>query len=170
MKIINSMTGSLLPIFMVMLSFSCNSGSKSDSTLVGFEQFVDTAFKKTSNNEEAIKAYLVIPHTGCTGCISEAEHILKDFVTRKLPVRFVLTNIISFKELRLKLGDSIARNSNIYPDFNNIVYSKMREIKNIYPAIFYVGTNGDLARLEYMEPDNPQALKHLYDFLKVKYN
>ncbi|MCW3073506.1 MAG: hypothetical protein JWP69_575 [Flaviaesturariibacter sp.] len=139
-----------------------------NSVLNTFSNTVDTIFKKSEfENGTNVKAYVVIPNTGCSGCISSAETLLKTYITRKLPVRFLLTSINSYKVLKMKLGDSIVLNKNVYADVNNQIYKTNDSLLQYYPVIFYMDKSKRLTKYEYVEPDNPDALSHLYQHVKM---
>ena len=84
-----------------------------------------------SNYEKVI----IIPGSGCTGCISAAEsYFIKNCANEK--ILFVLTNFISEKSMYVRLGgkDNIRRH-NVVVDKNNNYYIHEFEEK-IYPFIF----------------------------------
>lgn len=147
---------------------SCNRKiEKQDNVLTSFKSMMDTCFKRPfATNNRPLKAYILIPSTGCSGCISEAENLLLTLSSKKYPIRVVLSNILSYKVLRLKLGDSIVLNKNVYVDLTNEVYNKIGGLTPVYPAIFYLNLSGEPIKYEYVEPHNPNAMKRLYDYLE----
>jgi hypothetical protein len=126
-----------------------------------FKQTVDSVFA----NGKQPAAYIVLPNSGCGGCISSAELLLKEYGQKKLPLRFILTNISSFKELRNNFGDSVVSSPAVYPDRNNIFYLKNPSFDHIYPAIVYIDKTGEPVRMEYINPGNLEAIPHLYKYL-----
>ena len=94
-------------------------------------------------------AYVIIPDAGCPGCLSAAEQIL-------------LTDILSFKEVRIKLGVDVE-------DYNNVILDKKNmaakyKVSLFYPAVLY--SRGE--RIEYISPDNPHAINNLKSYLETK--
>jgi hypothetical protein len=166
----------------VMIGSSCN-GSKARSAnenapngetvkyLAQFKPFFDTAFTKESLPvEDSVKAYIIIPGTGCPGCISTGENMLLTFLRNKYPVRFVLTGLVSYKILKLKLGDSIVTNKQVYVDRNNAMAGRVNPAKQVFPMIIYNNPAAhQLENFEYIEPDNPKALQHLFKHIAVKF-
>jgi hypothetical protein len=138
---------------------------KDHSALAVFKNVADSLFElKTPKSAEPI-AYVIIPNTGCGGCISSVELLFADFVKKKLPVRFILTNISSLKSLRQTFGDSIVLRDNVYPDKANLVYSKVPQFTEIYPIIVYVEKGGYAVKYENVSPDTPNALEHFNKYV-----
>lgn len=83
---------------------------------------------------------IIIPGSGCTGCISQAEqYFLQNKCTES--VLFVFTNYYSYKNMSLRLGgkDNLLRD-NVYMDANNAFYLKEYS-EHIYPYIIYIENN-----------------------------
>jgi hypothetical protein len=152
----------------IVLLFSCK--EKKPDMLGTLETKVVAAFSNQDSGQENIKAYVFIPNTGCSGCISSAEQLLVTMLANKYPVRFVLTHVLSLKTLRLKLGDSVAMNPKVYIDKDNSITEMMATLKQVYPMIVYVdhGADHHFIKYEYIEPDNPESAKHMYAYLSQK--
>ena len=77
----------------------------------------------------------MIPATGCTGCITKAENYFKcnQHDTTKL---FIFTNIISVKNLFLRLGGrtNVVNRKNVIIDYDNVFYFPEYE-EHIYPVL-----------------------------------
>jgi hypothetical protein len=73
---------------------------------------------------------VIIPGSGCTGCISEAESFFKE--NKNENIFFIFTDIFSIKELRLKLKDLDM--DNVFIDEKSLFYIEDEE-KNKYPVI-----------------------------------
>lgn len=92
----------------------------------------------------------IIPNTGCTGCIDEAEQFLKDNIEND-SMLFILTKINSIKTLRLKLGISLER-KNIYVDKENI-FSFAQYKESIYPTVIYL-KNSEITEIKEFNKEN----------------
>lgn len=74
---------------------------------------------------------VVIPGSGCTGCISGAERFFIENVKNRR-IKFILTYNYSKKNLALRLGKENIKQPNVLIDNDNIFYLKQYEEK-IYP-------------------------------------
>lgn len=132
-----------------------------------FTSFADSAFHQSTSDDKPA-AYMILPNTGCGGCISSAEKVFADCIKNNYPVRFILTNINSLKVLRQNLGDQVVMDKRVYKDTANILYRKIPELVNIYPVVFYLDKNGRPERFQYVNPENPQTLDSLQKFVQVR--
>lgn len=140
-----------------------------DPMLISMEKCFDTLFADNKVfSRDSVMAYVILPGTGCPGCISNAETLLSSYIKNKYPVRFVLTNVISRKILKMKLGDSIALSPNVYIDERKLVLKQIPMAKQPYPMIIYVNDKHHLFKYEFSEPENPESVKHLYEYLAIK--
>lgn len=77
---------------------------------------------------------VIIPESGCGGCISEAESFyIENSENNK--IYFIFTQISSVKSLKLRIGQENINKKNTYIDKENTFLSTNRET-NIYPLIF----------------------------------
>lgn len=85
--------------------------------------------------ENKYQQVILIPATGCTGCITKAEKYFKcnQHDTTKL---FIFTNIISVKNLFLRLGGrtNVVNRKNVIIDYDNVFYFPEYE-EHIYPVL-----------------------------------
>lgn len=87
-------------------------------------------------DDSDVVAYVIIPNTGCSGCITSAETFLKNTVSKSDKLRFILTNIASVKMLKLKIGNKIVDHPNVYIDKENMFYKG--SFNSIYPTILFI--------------------------------
>jgi len=114
--------------------------------------FHDALFKLSkAENPRKYVAYMVIPNTGCPGCINQAENLLKEQINTSDKIRFILTNIESLKMIKLKLGIDVKKNSRILLDTNNIFYKDT--FRSIYPKIYFVNEKGEIDRTSEISPE-----------------
>ena len=89
--------------------------------------FYNQALQKSTFNLDSTEIIILVPGSGCSGCITKAEHFMK----------FILTNIQSYKILRLKLGEEAFHSPLLYLDKNNVWYNTKNE-NNIYPQVLFI--------------------------------
>lgn len=82
---------------------------------------------------------VLIPGSGCTGCISSAERYFIENVNNA-KIKFIFTMITSRKELELRLGKENSLKENVYFDISNQFYLSGYEEK-IYPYIMTLSNN-----------------------------
>lgn len=81
---------------------------------------------------------VIIPGSGCSGCISEAEaFFLENYENDK--IFFIFTKINSLKILRLRIGDLLDR-INVLIDLNDIFFIK-NSTSSLYPVILNIQNN-----------------------------
>lgn len=99
-----------------------------------FEQALKRSFESYLDTVQANYDYiLLIPNSGCTGCISEAEHFFKGH-SRQENILFVFTHVISSKDLRIRAGRENLAKKNVLIDKENRFYFKEFE-DSIYPVV-----------------------------------
>ncbi|WP_026712492.1 hypothetical protein [Flavobacterium daejeonense] len=100
---------------------------------------------------------VIIPGTGCSGCISESEiFLINNYMNKQ--ILFILTNTKSIKSLNNKIGKNVKKLSNIYIDYDN-VFSHYEN--PIYPVV--VTNDCDKKKVNnvsFQSPDN-NAFKNL---------
>lgn len=91
---------------------------------------------------------VLIPNSGCTGCISQAEDYFAKMHSDERTL-FIFTNIFSKKNLAIRIGKELLEQTNVWCDFDNSVYfSDYKEC--IYPCVIYLseGTCGRFANMD----------------------
>ena len=143
-------------LFLISLTFLFENCSQNadHQNLINLVENLDPNYNKSM-------AYVIIPDAGCPGCLSAAEQILIDNIGSD-KIRFLLTDILSFKEVRIKLGVDVE-------DYNNVILDKKNmaakyKVSLFYPAVLY--SRGE--RIEYISPDNPHAINNLKSYLETK--
>jgi hypothetical protein len=153
------MERTLFVIFLLSSLFSCTTKSDTKDKVDQLSIFNNTVDSLFNNSVEKPLAYIVLPNAGCSGCISSAEKLLFEYVTDTIPVKFILTNINSYKALRNTFGDSILLNPLVYADKTNLFHNIFTELQKIYPIIFYTDEARNAKYFEYVNPDNPDAIE-----------
>lgn len=96
-----------------------------------FEAFI-------AGKENAYVQYLIIPGSGCEGCISNAEqYVIDNAKNQTEAMLFIFTNIASKKILKLSLGQDIISLPNIMLDSLSTLH-----FRSIYPIIVEKSPNG----------------------------
>lgn len=101
--------------------------------LGGYQGFLYDAVVSSDIDLSKFDSIVVIPGSGCPGCISEAEKYCRQSLDRNDNVLFIFTNIVSIKGLRHKFsGLDIFNSEKVIVDTNNVYYSDECQ-GNIYP-------------------------------------
>ncbi|HTO14529.1 MAG TPA: hypothetical protein VLZ83_02110 [Edaphocola sp.] len=115
----------IIVLFLILLS-SCSTENKKN------EEYLSkriTAIMPTLN--KCYSHIIIIPGSGCSGCITVAEDFLKD--NYKNPeCLFILTSINSLKIINHKIGINVSQLPNVILDYDN-VYSRYN--MPIYPIV-----------------------------------
>lgn len=107
-----------------------------------FEQLIST-------KPDHYKNYVIIPGSGCQGCISQAEQFVIDNALRYKEERIhIFTNMVSKKLLKLRLGPEVANLPNIIYDSLDLLH-----YRSIYPMFVEKGPEGDLTTSELRRND-----------------
>lgn len=150
----------------LFLLFACNNKNKNteetNTHYPIFKKTVDSLFGEATPSP---LVYVILPNTGCGGCISSAEQLLVEYVKNATPVKFILTNITSYKVAKATLGESIITSPLVYADKTNILYNKLPDLHQIYPIIFYINNKENPSHFEYVNPDNPDAIPNLRKYI-----
>ncbi|MFY0593331.1 hypothetical protein [Roseivirga sp.] len=107
---------------------------------------------------------VVIPRTGCSGCIGTADHFYKEANYDPTKVQFIFTRIPSVKTLKIRLGKDISEKDYVYIDQEG-TFSKGK-LDSIYPLIIQL-SNGEVLDIEFLSPDNKQVIIDLRDRFSV---
>ncbi|MDQ6527673.1 hypothetical protein [Flavobacterium sp. LHD-85] len=126
---------------------SCNDKKKDQE----FDYMSESIEKLVVPMKKCYKNIIVLPGSGCDGCISEGETFLAENYKND-EYLFVLTNINSLKIISHKIGIDVTKYSNIYIDDNN-VFSKKNNL--IYPLVaFYSCDSTKVSYIKIQKPGN----------------
>lgn len=99
-----------------------------------FEQAVKRSFDNYLDSTTVNCQYIMlIPNSGCTGCISDAEYFFKEY-NDKNEILFIFTHVISNKDLRIRLGKENVQQENVLIDKNDDFYFEKYQ-ESIYPIV-----------------------------------
>lgn len=82
------------------------------------------------------KYVVLIPNSGCTGCITTAENFFLENNKNK-EIKFIFTYILSKKNLQLRLSSENLSRNNILLDISNKFYLPQYK-ESIYPIVFFI--------------------------------
>lgn len=118
--------------------------------------------KLTDFDDKKHKAILVMPSSGCSGCISAVEEFVRD---NKFPsLLLILTNSSSRKDAVHRL-DLVNPLCDYYWDSDKAFYDPNDE-NAIYPKVIYWNdADESQVKIDLVSPDNPNAISDLRDFL-----
>lgn len=101
--------------------------------LGGYQKFLYDVVGSSEIDLSNFDSIVVIPGSGCPGCISEAEKYCRQSLDRQDKVLFIFTNIVSVKGLHNKFsGLDIFHMEKVLIDTNNVYYNAECQ-GNIYP-------------------------------------
>ena len=146
-------------LFSILFLISCKKTSK--VSIENFEKWINE-----NNISKNYRAIIIIPNSGCEGCISNAERFVIDNFEKSDDVKYVFTEINSVKILKLKLG-KISTNSNVIIDENNSLNYASNAKNAFYPSILFIKDN-KISDVRYISPKEPNSLSELEKYLATK--
>ncbi len=120
------MTKTIICILGFLLLVGCQSQSFEQAVKNSFDNYLDTTVVD-------YKYVMLIPNSGCTGCISDAEYFFKEY-NDKSEILFIFTHIISKKDLRIRVGKENLQRKNVLIDIENRFYFEQFQ-ESIYPIV-----------------------------------
>jgi|GEM_PF-1793843 len=140
--------------------------SDEEQVLSDFQQLVDSIFA----DKQQIKplGYIILPNSGCGGCISSAEQLFVKYGRESEEIKFIFTNINSVKNLRLTFGDTIISGRNVFLDKNNLFYSRLPKLVRVYPVLFYHSPQSGNLMYKYVSPENSNSIANFERYLAQK--
>lgn len=129
-------------IFIITITISCNEYNYQSE----ISKRLYAHFKNDLKNYDMI---VILPGSGCTGCITNAEDFFIKNVQNNDKIKFILTYNNSIKNLTLKLGKENIYLPNTFIDKNNSFYLSAFE-ERMYPmaAILDNGKVTKIIRLD----------------------
>ena len=120
------MNKTIICILGFLLLVGCQSQSFEQAVKNSFDNYLDTTVVD-------YKYVMLIPNSGCTGCISDAEYFFKEY-NDKSEILFIFTHIISKKDLRIRVEKEILQRKNVLIDIENRFYFEQFQ-ESIYPIV-----------------------------------
>lgn len=117
---------------------------------------------KEHNFQDAM-ALLIVPRSGCDGCITNSERFILDNLNNLPKLHVVFTATSSQKALRLKMGDSIYNHDQVFVDLSNSFYTPA--LMSVYPMVAYL-EEGRVISINYVSPDSPESLNTLLNYFQ----
>lgn len=120
------MNKTIICILGFLLLVGCQSQSFEQAVKNSFDNYLDTTVVD-------YKYVMLIPNSGCTGCISDAEYFFKEYKDNS-EILFIFTHIISKKDLRIRVGKENLQRKNVLIDIENRFYFGQFQ-ESIYPIV-----------------------------------
>lgn len=150
----------LLALLILLLLIGCN---KHKEVLIGKVQEVilskPAAFGDLVRTKEVL---VIIPRTGCSGCIGLADSYFKEETYDSSRVQFVFTKITSLKTLKIRIGKEKTEQSHVYVDTENSFSAG--KLGSMYPMIAFI-EKGKIVELEFLSPDKKHLINRLRGLL-----
>jgi len=106
---------------------------------------------------QSYEKVLVIPGSGCTGCISDAEKfVIRGMNNLQNQYLIIFTNINSLKLLKLRLGKKVHNQDNIIFDSKNLLH-----FRSIYPILIKVS---HIDQFEIIELDPKKMVQQINEY------
>lgn len=118
--------------FLSML-FLCLISCSSRRYEIVLSEMIESDFSSKLSTYEYV---VVSPRSGCTGCIQESEYLFGNRVNKN-DIFFIFTEIVSMKEMRLRLGKEKVNKPNVYLDTDN-KYCLSSYKESAYPIAFKI--------------------------------
>lgn len=121
----------LVPFYMILfiatnILVSC--GNPEDNAVPFNQEHFEQIISNYNNN---YSKFLIIPGSGCPGCISNAEQlVINHNKENRKEVFFIFTNIESVKLLKLNLGKDVTARPNVFLDISDTLH-----FRSIYPTL-----------------------------------
>ena len=125
------MKNNSLLVLTVLLAFY-STGCKQDY----FSAMADKIAQETGHELDKYDNVVIIPGSGCSGCITDAETFFNNNVHNER-MKFILTFVSSRKEMAIRLGKENIGRENVFIDNENVFYLLNYHDK-IYPVIALV--------------------------------
>lgn len=117
-------------VVLLVLSTSCTSSGED----IKKQHITNRIVKLLTSLEECYDYIVILPGSGCSGCITVAEEFFKENC-KSSNYYFILTNIRSLKVLKHKIGLDATKLSNVLIDHENI-FSQYDD--PIYPVVISI--------------------------------
>jgi hypothetical protein len=128
----------ILIICVSLISCFGKNTNSNDTEMDSINKQFHAALKKINpeENPTQYKAYVIIPNSGCSGCINDAEEMLKSSIKKSNDIKYVLTNIESLKMISNKMGFDVTKNKMIIIDKQNLFNAG--PLISIYPKTLMI--------------------------------
>lgn len=136
MKIIKFLSVALLS----MICVCCNNKNYSSE--------ISKAIKNNLNDLKLYDMIVVLPGSGCTGCINGAERFFLENVGNE-KIKFILTYNTSKKNLFLRLGKDNVTQQNVFIDDKDIFYLNGCQ-ERIYPMAIIL-EDGEIVKVDMLD-------------------
>ncbi len=109
-------------------------------------------------SQNAKQVMIVIPRTGCSGCIGMADFYYKEASYDTSKIQFIFTKVSSVKTLKIRLGEGIIKKDFVHIDTEGIFSSQ--KLSSIYPMVVFL-ENSEIKDIEFLSPDKKNLINEL---------
>ena len=138
---------------MPLAIISCNRRQQENEVHSKIENIINSNIPRLLDAEKI----LLIPNSGCTGCISYAESFVLENLDKMVNTKIVFTAISSRKVLKSRIGE-LFNDESIIIDSTNILFKE--DLISIYPTLISL-VNKEIIKIEYQSPKNPDLLSSM---------
>lgn len=158
MKVLSSNKSLSLLVSLIMLTciLSCQQPSKAIQQQL--EEALLSEPSALGSSQNAKQVMMVIPRTGCSGCIGMADFYYKEASYDTAKIQFIFTKVSSVKTLKIRLGEEIIKKDFVHIDTERIFSA--RKLNSIYPIIVFL-ENGEIKDIEFLSPDKKNLINEL---------
>lgn len=125
--------------------------------------FLTQSLENSDIHLENYKYIVILPGSGCHGCIQEGEFFLKQNVSNK-SILFILSNPTSLKILQNKLQINIKNQHNIIIDKSSRFNVPTKN--SIYPCVIFLDSRNKIRNIIFQKPQS-RAFYELYRELSL---
>lgn len=139
-------------IFLLFLTISISIGCSHRKEAKESKEYLESQIINliSSSTKECYDSIIILPGTGCTGCITKIEDFFIENY-KNSDFLFVLTNITSVKTMNHKVKDDLTQVANVYLDFEN-VFSRYES--SIYPVSIVIDCDKlEVKKIDFLGPD-----------------
>jgi len=140
---------------------SCSNPANEQKKTTLKQKLTEHNIKSASGNGQT-SAIVIIPRTGCSGCIGMADYFFKMEGAGNNRIQFIFTKIGSMKELHSKIDPTLLSSSNVLIDNEGAFGFGI--LDSIYPTIAFFD-NDKISRIENLSPSNKNLLEDIRSHL-----
>lgn len=144
----------LILLLAISVHPSCSNSADKQKRIMLREEISDLNIKSDFSDKN-VSVIVIIPRSGCSGCIGMADYFFKTEGAGNEQIQFIFTKISSMKELHAKIDKDLLSLSNVFLDKEDSFCRG--PLDSIYPTIAFVN-NGEIQQIDYLSPSNEDII------------
>jgi hypothetical protein len=145
----------LISVLYILLA-SCSDNHKSESK---YSKLDSTIARVLPNKDLKNDKYcIIIPKSGCSGCIEGATQYVKGHVDQMKGAQIIFTGVNDMKLLNLQMGSEFLSRSQVHIDKENL-FTDIKMLSD-YPQVLFL-ESGLVTKIEELDTSNPETLKKM---------